>query len=274
GIWGLTRELSLAGPVHAHEWPVISGNECIGQNWGVALFNEPGGYGIGQIFPEGRSQNIKSFQFPVGTVSTKLLFTGASTQQVPLIENAMQINAMINGGGTCEGKLNPRELTTMRHIQMDVMMRFGDGSDDWIFGVFAYSPSYVEKYWQGMVPIGVQFGVAKHETVAVYEDMKPNGFEGRLNGPGDNPLSSCFSCHARAQWPEPTLQRMPFAPADSLDNKFICLLHDWGGEKKCGLSACSILGDCIPPGRAPIIPGFHNADYALQIPLALINKHR
>ncbi len=272
GVWGLTRELDLLGPIHAHEWPVVNGSDCIAQNWGIGIFNEPGGYAIGRVFPPGTEENLVNFQFPKGTVSAKLLFTSALPENLPVVDGAMTIDAWINGNGTCKGARNKRRQTTMRHIQMDVMMRWGDGVDDWIFGVFVYNKANIGDYWQGMTPLGVQFGVKRDETVKASE-MQPNGYDGRLNGPADNPLSSCMSCHARAQWPEVSLQRLPFAPDGLEDRGNICLLHDWGGEEVCKSRSCDS-GNCIPPGRSPLIPGFHSTDYALQISLGLRNKIR
>ncbi len=47
-------------------------------------------------------------------------------------------------------------------------------------------------------------GVAPKETVTNADGTVPFqhlGWAGRLNGPVDNPISSCLSCHAIAQWP-------------------------------------------------------------------------
>jgi hypothetical protein len=121
-----------------------------------------------------------------------------------------------------------------------------------------------------MAPLGVQFGPGEGQTIVVHERLMPNGYQDRLNGPADNPMSSCMSCHARAQWPEPSYERLPFAPKDRNDNKIICLLHDWRGENACDLDCTD---DCIPGGRSPISPSSRSVDYAQQMSLALRNSN-
>lgn len=275
GSWGLTRELDLKGPI---SWPKAEGKTCVGQDWGVAFFNEPGGYAIGQAFPPGTRVNFNTstgpgggFVFPPGTVSFKILFTSADPVQVPAINGAMEIKALINGKGSCQDSNGARVATTMRHVQMDVMMRYGSGKDDWIFGVFIYNKNKRNEYWQGMEPVGVQFGVTKDQTIRVSKDLVPNGFEDRLNGPADNPMSSCFSCHARAQWPEAPAGRLPFAPSSVADRENICILHEWGGEGPGGCRPCGADG-CIKKGESPILPGAQTHDYALQLSLAARNR--
>jgi hypothetical protein len=294
-IWGLTRELDLRGPVHREGWPKMDGRECIAQNWGLAFFNEPGGYTIGRVFPDANDVSTEQGSFPVDTVSAKILFTAATPEQVPDIGGAWEIDANVNLGGRCiPSKDSPevREVAKMRHIQMDIMHKFGKGPDDWIFVAYVYdkgskvgdgSQHDPENgiFWQGMVPNGVQFGPRKNETILISDlstaklsrrTLATNGYDGRLNGPADNPMSSCLSCHARAQWPELPTSRLPFAPKDVSDSKVICLLHDWGGEGTPNCPPCPEGKDCIPANTAPVAPSSLSMDYSFQIPLALRNR--
>lgn len=202
GIWGLTREgIDLVGPF---QWPVRVGSTCLGQEWGLALFNEPGGYAIGRTFPNGSVVQTENAVFPEGTVSSKMLFGVADLNALPELKTAMPIRAWINGGGKCFTS-GPRELTTMYHMQNDIMYKFGPNQADWLFGVFVHNPKKIRSaenpagYWQGMEPLGVQWGNDIAETVVVSDDMKPNGFGGRLNGPGDGTTSSCYGCHQGGQ---------------------------------------------------------------------------
>ncbi|MCX6117887.1 MAG: hypothetical protein NT027_10110 [Proteobacteria bacterium] len=197
-IWGLTREgIDLNGPF---SWPVRIGSTCLGQEWGLALFNEPGAFAIGQAFPAGTNIDPPKAVFPVGTVSSKLLFAAADPAAVPEIATAMQIQAWINGGGKCSTN-EPRQLTTMYHIQNDIMLKFGPNPGDWIFGVFVHNPKKIlseanpQGYWQGMEPLGVQWGTQLAETIVVSDELKPNGNGGRLNGPADGSSSNCYGCH-------------------------------------------------------------------------------
>lgn len=270
GVWGLTRELDLKGPITA--WPVNTGTQCVGTDWGIGFFNEPGGYAIGQVFPAGSEVKIDRAVFPRDTVSYKVLFTTATSAQVPAIEGAWEVDANVIPSG-CRST-TPRQVTKVRHVQMDVMMRFGTGPDDWIFGAFIYNKNKRDQFWKGMEPVGVQFGPKLAQTVRVSEELTPNGLDGRLNGPADNPMSSCLSCHSRAQWSsteKDSPRDVPFAPANKNDKQFICLLHEWGGQGTPGCPPCSAQG-CIKPGSAPIIPGNQSLDYALQFGLALRNR--
>lgn len=278
GIWGLTRELDLLGPIKA--WPVNTGTDCVGTDWGIGFFNEPGGYAIGQVFPTGDSVNMDRATFPLNTVSYKVLFTTATPDQVSAIDGAWEIDANVIPKGCPRN--GPRQVTKVRHVQMDVMMRFGKGPDDWIFGAFIYNKNKRDQFWKGMEPVGVQFGPKLAQTIRVSKEMIPNGLDGRLNGPADNPMSSCLSCHSRAQWSKTekdSPRDVPFAPnrepktpADKQrQQQLICLLHDWGGQGTPGCPPCSQQG-CIKPGSAPIVPGNQSLDYSLQFGLALRNR--
>jgi hypothetical protein len=152
------------------------------------------------------------------------------------------------------------------------MMRFGDGVDDWIFATYVYNKEKRSEYWQGMEPLGVQWGPRREQTINVSAGYASNGLEGRLNGPADNPMSSCLSCHARAQWRELPSDRLPFVPRDANDRAMICLLHDWGGEGTPGCPPGPQGQACIPAGRSPVSPDGTTLDYSLQFALALRNK--
>jgi hypothetical protein len=277
-LYGMTREVDLRGPV---EWPRTGGQNCIAQNWGIGFFNEPGGYTIGRVFPEGSEVHPELGKFPKGTVSFKILFTAATPEQLPEVEGAYTVEALVNGGGKCLSRnANERRVPTkLRHIQMDAMVKYGDAEEDWIFAAWAYKKGDTS-HWHGMHPIGVQFGVKANETIVTSDAFVPNGFSRqgetpRLNGPADNRMSSCYSCHARAQWPELSQGRLPFAPRNETDERFACLLHDWRGEEACGLNpGCAARGDCIPAGRNPVAPTGVGLDMSLQFALALRNRER
>lgn len=271
GIWGLTRELDMLTTSEA-DWPLITGSRCMGTDWGIGFFNEPGGYAIGQVFPQGPDAHPEKGTFPKGTVSFKILFTSVTPTALPAIDGAWTIEALVNGKGACGKASNgARELTPLRHVQMDVMMKWGDGPSDWIFGNYVFNKARTRDYWQGMEPLGVQFGVKQDQTIITSPTFKANGFQGRLNGPADNPRSSCLSCHARAQWPEPSFASVPFAPRNDADTVNICVLHEWGGEGPGKCRPCGPAG-CLAEGREPVLPGAISLDYSLQFGLALRNR--
>lgn len=316
-IWGMTREVDMRGPLN--EYPIISGMENIGQNWGVAIYNEPASSVLNEVFPKGASLRLPKvtqaiLDFPVGSVVAKLLFTTAPPSGTK-IDGALMVHGYINNGGKPIFKFGgneTRSLTKLYHVQMDVMYKFGKNSDDWLFGTYAYNQNADKsKYWQGMYPIGVQFGVKHGESIILDPDFGPNGYisaehgvspmhskannlKRRLNGPADNPVSSCFQCHARAQWPTLNTIRLPFAPESMNAKHSIALLHEWTGEE-AALKLCNA-GDkeancpnacvpwsrgagqptsesCIPKGTAPIQPAGTGLGYSMQLELALKNRN-
>jgi hypothetical protein len=315
-IWGMTREVDMRGPLN--EYPIISGQENIGQNWGVAIYNEPASSVFNQLFSKGKSIELPkgtqaTLDFPVGSVVAKLLFTSANVSGTKA-EGAFMVHGFINNGGKPILKIGGderRSLTNLYHVQMDVMYKFGPKQDDWIFGTFAYKHDADKaKYWQGMYPIGVQFGVKHGESIILDPEFGPNGYispehsvspmqskannlKRRLNGPADNPISSCFQCHARAQWPTLPAVRLPFAPESINAKHSIALLHEWVGEeaalKQCDSAnkdancpaACvpwrrgggqATADSCIPGGSAPIQPAGTGLGYSMQLELALKNR--
>jgi hypothetical protein len=120
-------------------------------------------------------------------------------------------------------------------LQVDVAVR-DDRADDttgWVFGTFMYQndapgPRPLER----LVPVGLMWGNDPALTKAKYDKgdrptqtwlNKPAtksphfGWLDRLNGPLDNPRSSCLSCHARATVPYLPLNTAPQAASDPDD---------------------------------------------------------
>jgi hypothetical protein len=103
-----------------------------------------------------------------------------------------------------------------------------DETGGWIFGTFAYNGAlgYANR-WDNLVPVGLMWGNDPEVTISLNnphpspetgtrtnpalretiinasEDLPPMhlGWGFRLNGPVDNPNSSCLSCHSTAQYP-------------------------------------------------------------------------
>jgi hypothetical protein len=102
---------------------------------------------------------------------------------------------------------------------MDLAVRDkrADDTTGWIFATYAYDGSRGGAgWWERMVAVGIMWGndprldqAAFNAGARVTESwINPDlrtpqhlGFLGRLNGPVDNPRSSCLSCHMTAQVP-------------------------------------------------------------------------
>ncbi len=193
------------------------------QNWAVSFYNAPGGYTIGQVWKDPNKPDPTKALFPEGTVAVKLLFTQATGKQVPYLEGSPEWTANIYDLGNQPPPSPPKDLPrkpqTLRLVQIDVAVRDKDANKTtgWVFGTFTYDKDAPgQTAWDRIVPIGlmygndptltrqkIQIGKLLKESV-ICKSFKPPqhlGYAGRLNGPVDNPNSSCLSCHSTAQFP-------------------------------------------------------------------------
>ncbi len=179
------------------------------ENWAVSVYNEPGAFYINQIWTEmlrrkPNPANFPSGGFPEGTVAVKLLFTQAETD---FLRNSINWKADIY-----RGKMPPQ---TMRLLQVDVSVRDDVSPTGWVFGTFLYHDDALEisygvelspdqKAWLRVVPLGLMFGNETAESFLNRGVPVPQHFGcgERLNGPVDNPKSSCLACHALAEVPQ------------------------------------------------------------------------
>lgn len=179
------------------------------ENWAVSIYNEPGAFYINQIWTEmlKRNPNPANFPatgFPEGTVAVKLLFTQAETD---FLRNSINWKADIY-----RGKMPPQ---TMRLLQVDVSVRDDVSPTGWVFGTFLYHDEAPEisygielppdqKAWLRVEPLGLMFGNETTESFLNRGVPVPQHFgcQQRLNGPVDNPKSSCLACHAMAEVPQ------------------------------------------------------------------------
>jgi hypothetical protein len=207
-IHGLTRERS-SRPRELH--PNQAGTW---QNWAVSIYNPRGGYTIGRVWRNPNSPDPGVAKFPTGAVSIKLIFTEAPVSEVPYLAGSVEWQADINRAN------NAAPRPTLRLLQMDIAVRDtrATSTTGWVFGTFVYDSSAPGATpWDKLVPVGLMWGndPALVGTTTPLKETKINaslqipqhlGFEKRLNGPVDNPRSSCTSCHSTAQI-DPDLSR-------------------------------------------------------------------
>lgn len=218
-IHGLTKELDLkpskTNPVYANATP--------GSDWGVAYLNAPGCRTLQKVFgtiSQPLSEpDFKNVVFEQGTVIVKILFT---TANFPSIKDAYTWKAHTSEPGLVE-----RSIRDVRHIQMDITVKDASlgGSKatlgNTVMTGYYYDPDYsfdkdlkpivgeenplkkiprLPKSLLKMRPMGVQIGFdnpASGDTV-IFPGAYSNGSGGRLNGPADNPKTSCLGCHGAA----------------------------------------------------------------------------
>jgi hypothetical protein len=226
GIHGLTKE----APVQPGQLAASQGQPKPGENYqtyAVGFFNDFGGYTIGQVwknhFAPNASASSKPNGFLNGTVISKLLFVDVPSEQVPSLINPMQWDAYIQN----TYQESARSIRPMSLIQMDIAVRDNRAPTGWIFGTFQYNGQLEKKVrWENLIPLGVMWGNDPTITDSTYTNPKPTetkinpnlkesvinpnpkelppthlGWNGRLNGPVDNPQSSCMSCHMTAEYP-------------------------------------------------------------------------
>lgn len=223
-IHGLTRERN-SRPRELHPQQA-----SIHQNWAVSLYNDRGGYVIGRVWSDPTNPQDAGVLFPEGTVSVKLLFTSAPSSEVPFLVNAPEWQAQIHA---TVAETETRSVQTVRLLQIDVAIkdsRFGNPTG-WVFGTFIYNGDVTHPApFDRMVPVGlmwgndpgvtpeqVEAGSATIQESLLTDEARPlmqhYGWAGRLNGPVDNPRSSCLSCHSTAESPPGT----PMIPPNGVD---------------------------------------------------------
>ena len=233
GFHGLTQE----GPIAAQMLAPSQTSES--HAYAVGFYNAPGGFVIGKLWPTTERPDLSFFEgehpdgiFPVGTVVGKLLFTPLDEREVPFLADPIQWTAYAYASDL-PGALNRkaagdvRVRTKVQLIQMDIMVRDerAKGTGGWVFGTFVYNGKLGNgNRWQNLQPVGLMWGedpfdvtslvnptptetktnpALKQTVINPDESMPPMhlGWGYRLNGPVDNPTSSCMSCHSTAQYP-------------------------------------------------------------------------
>ena len=205
-ISGLTRELTSVPGQLAPNPP----QSLKVQNWAVGFYNAPGGFIIGQVWCDTTNPSLSGVTFPEGTVSGKLLFTAAPMTQVPFLSGTVQWNANINRNAT-----SIQNAPIVRLLQIDLAVRDSrNTATGWVFATLIYdSTNGSANPWENMQPVGLMWGNDPGVTPtsgtiqqswlnpATKHLMQHYGWAERLNGPVDNLMSSCLSCHATAGWP-------------------------------------------------------------------------
>jgi hypothetical protein len=231
-------------------------------NWAVGFYNPPGGFTIGQVWQDADDPQVSAARFPVGTVSAKLLFTQATVEEVPFLAGTFEWQ------GNVWKSLDDQERVPnmLRLLQIDVAVRDAraDDTTGWVMGTFIYQNNAPgDTPWEKMQPVGLMWGNdpgVTPETVAggtaLQEswinpelNLKPFGWAGRLNGPVDNRISSCLSCHSTAQIPSSS--NMTFRPPPRLPGALRWFRNIKAGE--------------------PFDTNAVSADYSLQISAGILN---
>ena len=273
-IHGLTKEAPvMPGQLGAGQGrPTPTENY---QTYAVGFFNDFGGYSIGQVWKNHFAPSA-GHAFVEGTVIAKLLFVDVPSEQVPSLVNPMQWMGYIQKTYQEFG----RSVRPLNLIQMDIAIKDRRAPQGWFFGTFQYNGQLGNKVgWENLVPVGIMWGNDPTITDSTYTNptpaetkinpnlkesaINPNpkelppthlGWNGRLNGPVDNPQSSCLSCHMTAEYPALSAMSPLFTakppPIGSQD-----WMH-WFQNKRCGV---------------PFDAKAKSTDFSLQLAISLQN---
>lgn len=256
-----------------------SRQEAFRENWAVGFYNDVACRRLAEVWQDPGFPKTKNFAFPDGAFAIKLLFTEATPLEVPYLAGSLEWNAAIGREG---------EIKKMRLLQVDVAAKDNrlNGVSGWFFGTFIYDASTPGNTpYDRLAPVGLTWGndptltafqyeqrgkKAKESWVnaAVAEKFFPLprhnlGLFGRLNGPVDNPKSSCIACHGQAlDWgralPRGSLAErngemlLPGPPTNPYDDGIV-------GHYFRNL------------GTAPFVPGTQPLDYSLQVAKGIEN---
>ncbi|MEP6809096.1 MAG: hypothetical protein ABI992_02555 [Chthoniobacterales bacterium] len=199
-------------------------------NFAVGLYNAPGGFAIGRVWADPRHPDASKAVFPEGTVTFKLLFTTATKDQVPYLDGSPEWIA----DTTRSNDANQIRNSKVRLLQIDIAVKDNRSSEGgWIFGTFQFDQgATAQDPWRRLTPVTLMWGNDPTFTPANYDPtqghvpqqswINPNapvvayrsglaasssaphvlGWAGRGNGPVDNSVSSCLSCHSVAEQPK------------------------------------------------------------------------
>lgn len=237
-ISGLTKEAPIKPFQLYHEQSYGKGGA-----YAVGYYNDFGGYTIGQVWKnhdEPDMEFVSEEGFPVGTVVCKPLFVAMPTavvaEQVPWLKNPVEWTAYVR----VVNEQPARKVQEVPLVQMDFMVRDERASAGWVFGTFQYNGAMGEKdRWHNLVPVGMMWGNDPEDEkniplpnqsgafpspepltqTPINGELKETvinadsselpathlGWNGRLDGPVDNSLSSCMSCHMTSSYEERVL---------------------------------------------------------------------
>ncbi|MGQ4815232.1 hypothetical protein [Agrobacterium vitis] len=223
----------LREPLHGmttERWSRPKELHALQTNWertfAVGIYNDVACYGLGQIWADPAFPKTLDFAFAEGAVAAKMLFTSATPSSLPYLAGSKEWDV----AGEKDGS-----TMTMRLLQFDLSIKDKRSPNGWFFGTFVYNAMQPgDTPYQRLVPVGLIWGSdpALNATAYLEQAMSPTeswvnpavatmfyplprqhlGLFGRANGPVDNPMSACITCHQRAlDWGTAVLPDSPEA---------------------------------------------------------------
>lgn len=265
-VHGLTEERELPpGELGLRNWV---------KNFAIGFYNDIGGYTFGQVWKEPNAPDLSESQFEEGAMVFKILFSAARRQDFDdpdayILQDAPEWRIATGDG----------ELTTVRLLQMDVAVKDQRaGKTGWVFGTFAYQKDAEDPLaWNKLRPVGLMWGNDPRYTPEDQAAGKPFeeafvsgqipdfakthlGWAGRVNGPVDNPNSSCLSCHSTAQYP--VAAPLLFNKQCTTIEQKLHWFRNLAGDEPFGAVDKD---NCLPH---PLLPPPVSLDFSLQMQVA------
>lgn len=262
------------------------------QNWAVAFYNAAGSTVLHKVWlTDPANPSLKDISFPEGSVSFKLLFTEATEKEVPYLKNSPTWMANVYRESASPLPQGAQKcIKPLRLLQLDIAVKDKRSPIGWVFGTFVYNGDKPNSKtgkdaWFNMTPVGLTWGndpgisklkvqmgeKLKQQILNDSSDLPPQhlGWAGRLNGPVDNPSSSCLSCHSTAQWP--TSKWAPMVPPrkifDRVENGAV-------KERQVEYDSADWMNwfRNVKSGEA-FTPGRNSLDYSLQLAVGVQNYY-
>jgi len=266
-IHGLTSERPITGP----ELGLKKGVKI--NNYAVGFYNAAGGSTIGNVWKSGHADVTKSI-FAPGTMTFKILFSDA--KPTDFAKGDLMAGSPTWTIQTTTGK------KTVRLLQMDVSANDPRSPTGWVFGTYAFDSAATDTpAWLRLRPVGLSWGndpgftpndqkAGKKLMESTISDQIPAyakahlGWAGRTNGPVDNPLSGCLSCHGTAQFPRAADLGFFLDAACNTDAKKLQWFQNSPNTKAFGAIDAAT---CLPTST----PATVSLDFSLQMQVAAKN---
>ncbi len=187
----------------------LGGNTAPFPNYAIAYYDARGARTYARVWstatPGVDTPDRSKMRFAAGGLVYKLLFSAAKATDFPqdLLAGSLSAQILPNSTG---GPI------TVRLLQIDIAVKDDRaGATGWYFATYAYDQTVAgSSPWLKMVPVGLMWGNDPAGPPLTQSWINPSapayakahlGVDGRLNGPVDNKLSACMSCHSTAQAP-------------------------------------------------------------------------
>jgi hypothetical protein len=187
----------------------LGGNTAQFLNYAVAYYDARGARTYARVWSTataGRDvPDVAAMRFTEGALVFKLIFGAARPPDFPtdLLAGSVPATILPNSDGS---------PVSVRLLQIDIAVKDSRaGPTGWYFATYAFDRSAPgASPWRKMVPLGLMWGndPSGPPTAETWINASAPayarahlGVGGRLNGPVDNPVSACMSCHSTAQAP-------------------------------------------------------------------------